>query len=433
MAYLDNLALVVLALIGLLLGLGLVLLTFKRYEIAVLILAITSCTTMVLQPNVASSVLEDTEAGIGSYVKVCMFLLMGCAGLLQFLKLRMGKTDRIPIDFMLLAGFILFALLSSVYSIDQRISLERSLYFVAFFAFLLGFYCWLQQSNQLHRVINLIFGFAVAGAAANLFLFLAWPDHVWWWAMDDRFKGFFNEPNSMGQFCMISYPICLWKYSDSSPRFKWVVVTTIAALAVTHVLTGSRSTMIASALGIFLWMVFSKRTLKRVLLFLGIGVVAIGLGQVNPSRFEREYGSGPTTGRTDLWEGAYALLKEKPLLGYGYEVEGKIFEDPRYHDPRFALWRGSARLPIHNGYLSMALGVGLAGFFLWSAVLLLPFVKSMWLPRSDEKLLVISVMSMCLFVNSVESLITGGRSLTAILYWLMWVITLKLPGMEAKG
>ena len=318
------------------------------------------------------------------------------------------------------------ALASAGYSIDQNITLVRSLNFVALFCFLLGFYNWL-EGERFAAVSGVLFWFVVSCTLANL-LSLFLPDLSWSWAAPNRFKGLWDEPNSMGGFCMMAYPICLWKYSQSSGRQRWMVLGTVVALAALHAFTGSRSSMIASALGMLVWFIVAHGRLRSVLLLAALTGVALAVVQLNPSGFERESAGGATdlTGRPEIWSGAYQLVLERPLLGYGYDVEGAIFADSRFYDPKLALWTGSVRVPMHSGYLSVAVGLGIVGLILWVAVLFVPFGRSLLLPESHYKAFVVSTMTMCLIINSVESAITGGRSLIGITYWISWVMAERL-------
>ena len=430
MLQLDPLGMGVLSLIGLLVGLGIMLCTLKKYEVAVLLLALAPIASTLFVPNemVAG---DEAEAGIGSFIRITLFALAGFAGMVTFLlpRLRERNWIPIPIAYWLLGIFILLAMTSITYSIDWQVSLTRSLPFAALFAFLLGLYFWLKDADRLERLLSLLFYVIVLLVFVNLLSTVLLPSRAWSSIMNSRFQGLWDQPNTMGGFCMIAYPFCLWKYERSSGRHRWLVAGTLAALILMHILTGSRSSMLAAALATSVWLVFAKGMLKGALFMLIVVLVAVVLVQVKPERLEREGvdGFSGLTGRPDLWDAAYTLFTERPLLGYGYDVEGAVFTDPRFYDRRLALWSGSPRVSMHNGYISVAIGLGIVGLALWSAVLFVPLVRGLRLPAGDYKALVLSIMAACLVVNFSESLITGGRSFGAIVYWISWVIAERLP------
>jgi len=148
--------------------------------------------------------------------------------------------------------------------------------------------------------------------------------------------------------------------------------------------------------------------------------------QLNPSRLDREDNEDVTglTGRPDFWMGCYQLIMERPLLGYGFGVEGKVWDDPRFNKTVKSgggLWSGTAKASLHNGYLSVAIGSGLAGWVVWCAALLLPLCRCATGARSDKSALVLTTMAMLLVWNFVETEVTGPGGGTQTVFWLMWV------------
>ncbi len=432
MAHLDSISVVIIGAIALIVSAGLVLIAVKRYEIAVLLVALSSAITLLSPSNEPSLFLEEFDTGAISYARAAVLALMGGVGIVKWLQVRMQGKGRERVDFILLAMFILLAVASSARSIEQGITLARSLSFAALFCFLLGLYHWL-EGERFAAVSGVLFWFVFGCTLANLLSFFL-PDLSWFWAAPNRFKGLWDEPNSMGAFCMVSYPICFWKYSESSARWRRVVLGTIVAIAAMHALTGSRSSMIASALGMLVWFTVTHGRLRSMVFLVVLAGVALVVVQLNPLGFERESTEGATglTGRPDIWSAAYLLVKERPLLGYGYDVEGAIFSDPRFYDRTLGLWGGSARVPMHSGYLSVAVGLGIVGLTLWTVILFVPFVRSLLLPESHYKAFVVSTMTMCLIINLVESVVTGGRSIVGIMFWISWVMVERLA-LEARA
>ncbi len=265
MAHLDVITLSLLTLIGLVICMGVGLFALKRYEGAVLLLVFSSV-IILFNPANASLMPDEFETGVTSYIRAVLLSLAGAIGIVTFLQLRLQGSGREGAMFILLGLFLLLAVASAIYSIDPNITWMRSLNFVAFFCFLLGFYHWLGE-ERFDVALGVLFWFMAGCAVANLLSFI-FPDLAWWWIAPHRFKGLWPEPNRMGSFCMVAYPICLWKYARSSGLRRWIVLGTLASLVLMHVLSGSRSSMIGAAAAVLLWLFSSRGKLKSAL-FLG--------------------------------------------------------------------------------------------------------------------------------------------------------------------
>jgi O-antigen ligase len=246
--------------------------------------------------------------------------------------------------------------------------------------------------------------------------------------MENRFQGFWGHPNSIGVLSMVSYPVLLWKFEQSTGYKKWMICGLIAMCALMHFLSGSRGSITASAIGIALWFIMANKKLNLIF-FLVLAILIFGLViKFKPSAFLRDETFNLTnlTGRTEFWTGAYTLIKERALFGYGYDVEGKIWNDIRFYNPDIDLWRGSVMASLHNGYLSVLIGVGLIGFATWCFVLFLPLWRCCFSPANPSKTVAVSIMVMCLVLNFIETIITGCGALSAIFFWIAWVMAISL-------
>lgn len=403
----------------------------KHYEVAIFLVALSTWLSAIFVPNVP---MEVQEAGMSSFLRIGLLTWVGVIGFFQFFKLRSNLSEKLPSHFILLTIFVLFALISTGYSIDPKYTLIRSCSFIALYGFLLGLHYWLQDSQRFEGALNTIFlliCFIVTIDAMSMAFF---PDRAWWWEVDSRFQGLWAHPNTMGSVCMISYPVLLWKYSRSTVIKKAIIIILIIALGTMQFLAGSRSSLMATFLGIFIWFFIQKKKVKIIFLLGMVGILTLSIIQLRPSSFQREEGAEFTdlTGREEFWHGSYVLLMERPLYGFGYGVEGKIWEDPRFHESKLTLWSGSAKTSLHNGYLSIAIGSGIIIFVVWCMILLSPLWQSISLPSNDYKAFAYTIMVMGLLLNFFETVITDTSSLAAILFWIAWVLAGKLPNSFMK-
>ncbi|MGE5429452.1 MAG: O-antigen ligase family protein [Syntrophomonadaceae bacterium] len=395
-----------------------------RYEAALFLVLLSPWISAIFFNN-SPSFDYQADGGPGSYLRIGILALTGIAGVVKYLKLLPVNKGRISAHFLLLGIFLLLAFLSVSYSIDKQFTLIRTASFIALGGFLLGFDSWLQEEDQFEKSMNVLFSFVALSVIVNSAALVLLPGRVWWWEAEERFLGLWDHPNTLGGFCMVSYPVLLWKYKRSESLNSKLVVIGLGLLTVfLHYLTGSRTSIVVAVAGLIIWFLVQKKLLKAGIIAALFVVLVVLITQLKPQVFQREGDRNITdlTGREEFWQGARILISERPLQGYGYSVEGKVWEDARFYDPKNSLWIGSSRTSLHNGYISVAIGVGLLAFVLWCIILFLPLWRVAFTPSSDYKAFIIALLIMILLSNFAESAITGGNSINSIFFWIAWVM-----------
>lgn len=432
----DPITTALLAGITLLIVFGIAFCCLRHFGLAVILVILSPWLPSIFSPN-AAQVLGEKATNIGSYLRISLLFLMGGVGFIKFWMLRSYQREIFPSHFVLLGFFILLGMISVSYSIDQQITLIRSASFMALFWFLLGLNSWLITKNRVNRIFHMILIAISLCLIANLLSVAILPGKVWAWNMPNRLQGLASHPNTLGAFCMISYPILLWKHSHSQHSRKWLVTGAIAVLVVLHLLSGSRTSIFAAVFGISLWFFVLKKR-ANLMLLIGGGIVAVlFLFAIKPdlaSFVRTEHGDASLTdltGRTDFWRAGYILAMEKPLLGYGYAVGGKVFADPRFYEPELFLWSASSGASLHNGYLTIAVGTGLTGLLLFGLLLYKPLILSINAYTDEYKAFVLTIMSMCLLVNFFETSIVEGSTVSSILFWVAWVLGGRIFNLES--
>ncbi len=430
----DHALLAVLAAVLAVLGAAGALWLSRRPSLAVAIALLSPLVSAALKGNSEEAEMADT--GIGAYIRVSLLLLAGLAGLVAFLRARSGEAarGRLPGQFLLLGAFLLLALASAAWSVDPAYTLVKAGSFLALACLLAGVVAWSREPGGIERVLNAAFGFSALWALANLAAMALWPARTWWWNAPDRFQGLSDHPNSMGGFCMMAYPLFLWKLMTSRGAVRLVAAAAIPACGLMQLLSGSRSSMIGAGVGILVFLLAARRP-RTALAFAGaVALAAAAVLAHPPESLRREVSDDAAvnlTGRPDIWNASWRLFLERPLAGYGFETQNKLLGDSEFQRIAGVNWTVLPSQSTHNGYLSVVLGGGAVAFLLWLALLLLPYVRLLDLPPGPPRAVVLSIMTMSLATNMVESLITGGGSLQAVIFWLAWALAARLPEAPA--
>jgi O-antigen ligase len=219
---------------------------------------------------------------------------------------------------------------------------------------------------------------------------------------------------------------CWPSWRGRAMRILTAVVIAAAMFAI--VIADSRSAMAAVTIGAATFAIWRYRW--RGALFIGIAAVVIfaillvlGAGAIP---YLNRHDVTSLTGRTEVWRFSLGRLARSPLVGYGYSVEGEIFKN-KYFPLWDDLWMQGPRIPIHNAYLSRAIGLGVPALLLWIFLFLRPFVDlfSRRIDPMNLKPLAILIVLPELILNLSETL--GGdcrypAGLVCTLIWAMFEI-----------
>ncbi len=406
--------------------------SIQRFEIAILLILLAPLLAAIFIPNNASAD-ADSEVGLSSYVKNGIPLMMAIVSIIKYFQYWYLHRGRIPLYLGLLSIIITFALISTTYSIDPDITFIRSFKFLILFLFLIGFYYWVIKEGQTHTFFNTLYLYAIIFIAINLIIIVVMPGKAWWWVAPDRLQGALSHPNDLGGECALIYPILLWKYAKlKEGESKIFIISCFIIITVFLLLTGSRTSILLSGASVGLWFLFSGKKVQILIWFLAISLALAVLITFTPANLQRgDQDLTTLTGRQDFWSGAITLILERPYTGYGFNVEGKIWEDPRFYDPKLTLWSGSSKTSLHNGYISIAVGLGVVGLVIWVIILFLPIFKIRKKYLNDDFNVALTIMVMLFLSNFVEASIGANT----FIFWLSWVIVgiytfNKLPETE---
>ncbi len=401
---------------------------YKRFEVAIFFFLLSPWIFSVFFKNYPEWINYELQTGINGYLRGGLLLALGIIGLVQFITTFPKHRGKISLHLILLGIFLLFSFFSFIYSIDPRYTIIRSGLFISVFSFLIGLNTWLDTPGNLEKAMRTAYYFVIFMIVINFLALIFWHSRVWWWKTPSRFLGLWDHPNSMGGFCMLAYPVLLFQIEKSSSQGKIIAFLFFLITVLLHLLTGSRTTILASIFGASLWLLISKKWTKLIYLTLIVSVLFFAAIQLMPSNLKRgdSKGIGTLTERQDLWKGSFLLMQQKLLTGYGYGVEAKIFANQKMVDIGEEFFIASAQQPLHNGFLSIIVGGGLFALILWLFILGIPIFIAAKSPPSPYRTFVLTVFLIVLLTNITENSLTGYLALTDMFFWFAWIIAGKL-------
>jgi hypothetical protein len=238
-----------------------------------------------------------------------------------------------------------------------------------------------------------------------------------------RFVGIFTQPNEVGALVLVTVGVGVAYWMSAPKRTKIVLVPVMIVALVLGVLSDSRTSMGAMVIGLSLFCLWKYRW-RGILVGAGAVTVAAFVLMLGNARTYLERGDVSTlTGRTEVWKYAIEQIEESPLLGYGYQVEGAIY-DLRHFPLWYGPWDEGPRSSIHENYLGHMVGVGIPATLFWLFVLLRPWVA---LFRRDEdpwglKRLAFLVVIPTLIVNFAESGAGDCSYCDGLIFMLCWAL-----------
>lgn len=330
----------------------------------------------------------------------------------------LGRTVRKIKGFDLLAIiFVAFAFLSATYSPFPYLTLERSttvlvLYISVFW--IIWKYAYEQSPEKIVylmlNAIKLIF------ILSFLMIFVS-PRRVF---LGGRFQGIFQNPNSLGITCAIFLPLVLWRFLETKKK---ITLFFFFLMLLSLFLSASRNSINASviALGYFIYMRSMKN--KPLILFTSISsvLVLVWVIQTSAKLFFHAYYRPETIssfgGRIGIWPIALNLITLKPILGYGFGVEDRIFSF------KHVAPLGQFVSYVHNSYLGIMLQLGIIGLVIFFTPLFILLFKELFLKRDTpvpllRRALRASFMA-GLLCSILESWIYSVGNAQAFPFWIM--------------
>ncbi|HLL81452.1 MAG TPA: O-antigen ligase [Longimicrobium sp.] len=249
-------------------------------------------------------------------------------------------------------------------------------------------------------------------------------DHAGAW------RGIYAQKNGLGQTMVLATLVCFLLRPLVAGRAR-VAVTALMGLTVLLVLLSTSKTAL-TALAALLALSALYRALRwhfTVALPIVTSGVLVGSGIAlwlvsNSEEILVAMGKDPTlTGRTPMWEAITASIAARPWLGYGYSAFWMGRSGPSAQVIEVIEW---VTPHAHNGYLDVALQLGLVGlaFFLAALAAAIPrAVAAVRATTTADGLWPMVFLSYMVLYNFTETTLLQQNNV----YWALFVATLCSP------
>ena len=151
-----------------------------------------------------------------------------------------------------------------------------------------------------------------------------------------------------------------------------VMIFTGFVASIVMLLSMGKSAILASLFSVMLFLLLQKQLGRSIIVLLGIGAIAFGVLSLTPvaQHLESYEGATTLTGRTVIWSDGLAAIKQKWLLGHGYQ--SSYFDTVVGH--------------LHNGFLEVTYNSGIIALALM-LVLHFMILRNSYLAIRDAALL----------------------------------------------
>lgn len=347
----------------LLIPLALVAVTSVFFSRGILIFLTTLCLVLT----------QNSFAVIQSAATQLRWVFFALFSLHVFGDIFLGRTVRKIKGFDLAAIiFIAYAFLSAAYSPFPSLTLERSttvlvLYISVFW--IIWKYAY-EQGPQ--KVIYLMLNVMRLIFIVSFLMIFVFPQRVF---LSGRFSGIFQNPNSLGIACAVFLPLVLWQFLETKKR---TVLFLFFFMLTGLFLSASRNSINASVIALGYFIYVRSKKYKPLIFFTSVSLILILVWVIQTSAklFFHAYYRAETIssigGRIGIWPIALNLITLKPILGYGFGVEERIFSF------KHAMLAGQLASYTHNSYLGILLQLGIAGFALFFIPLFILLFKELF-------------------------------------------------------
>jgi O-antigen ligase len=267
------------------------------------------------------------------------------------------RLERLLVRNIAVLAYVFLAVISAAWSIHPDLTLRRSVGLIL--SILVAAYLSVRFGEK-DRMKVFSFSFAISAIGSLLFV-AAYPDYG---MVQGNWRGVFGDKNYLGRIMALAIFVELYLLVLGNWRPIWrfgLLSIYLALLILSHSLTSWICFMLFVA-GTAIYVVGKGDKLAGLIVSvtLGLPLLLLQLGLLyNADLLLSVFGKDATlTGRTDLWLTTLELIKQKPVLGWGYYATW-VPTDPQ----TTAAWvQFKWQVPnAHNAFLDVTFQLGFLG------------------------------------------------------------------------
>lgn len=320
-----------------------------------------------------------------------------------------------------LIGFIILIFASTLWSETPIESVKRAVHFLGktLIAYQLTRYLTLNGIITYLRDCLFIVAIIAAGTA------LLYPDIGIHPEGREAWRGLYTNKNALGHSMALYSILCLHFFCRSNYLSWFHGITLVLSLLV---VTLSQSATAIATLAVASCIYFAafvskldettkKRRANTVIVGVMLSIVSAYLVYKNWEFFVSLLDRRPTlSGRTLIWEGAWEMIRERPIIGYGYFAAWSSTDIWSLYATT-GFWTPSA----HNAFIESWLDLGIIGVTLFVCFLI--YTIFLWgrkyLALGSTDLLITGVLFMMLILLAItEAALYKSREIN----WFMWAL-----------
>ena len=317
---------------------------------------------------------------------ICLGILVGLA--LTYAVASRPRKAPPPFVYICLA-FLGLAVASTAWSVEPLLTFKRAGAFGLLAAAGTGLLYGSRARPETVRrlILGLLTGMTAVAVAGVVLLVVARSDAIQPATFEyaARYQGFGQNPNTVALLLALGTPLALFFTLEARSQLARGCAICVTALFVGSITaSGSRGAMLGALAGALLLVLTRagswRQRLRLAVVASAVFAAALGVSRIPepkpPPTPATARAVAPTrrtlftsSGRTAAWRGAIRQAAKRPLLGYGFGTEERVFVN-RY--------RGFVSDVPENSYIGATLQLGIAGvglFLLVAAVALLEFVN----------------------------------------------------------
>jgi O-Antigen ligase len=381
-----------------------------------------------------SSIQYEVLLHARTYRWVCLFVLLGLA--VVYAVATSGRT-RMPSTFLALgAGLVVLALASAAWSVDAWLTVRRAGSFVVLFTIAAALL--FAAPAGVRRLLNGLLAGAVAVGIAGLGMLAFDYDAAVQPASSQspaRFQGFEQNPDTAALLFALAVPIAVYLLLTARTWLARAAAASALLLFLGSITaSGSRGPMVAGLAGTLVVVLTTARG-RRARLVLAAAAVAVfgaclGISRIPDAKPAPASKPGTpvirrtlftSSGRRAAWSGAFHEAEKRPVAGYGFGTEARVFVD-RYADFESDL--------AENSYIGAGLQLGVVGLALLlsvAAAALGPFARA---PSAGIEAACAGAAAAALVIAATQSYLFSVGNIGTL---TAWVSLFLLAGQRAAA